>query len=112
MLRVNVLPVGFVIRPETSYLEASPDGRVYDPSESPPFGLVERSAGKMVDPRPFSHNQLKKTVASHPSRRGKDEELLVDCIHKEKKVISLEIEPLWVFHLRPGFFGVVPCRRN
>jgi len=38
---VNVLSVGFVIDPEAPHLGASPDSRVYDPSESPPFGLVE-----------------------------------------------------------------------
>ncbi|MEQ2317020.1 hypothetical protein AMECASPLE_038525, partial [Ameca splendens] len=31
------------------------------------------------------HDRIKeKTVTSHPSRRGKDEEPLVDCIHKEE----------------------------
>lgn len=33
VMRVNVLPAGFVIHPEAPHLGASPDGRVYDPSE-------------------------------------------------------------------------------
>uniref|UniRef100_A0A1A8U7H2 YqaJ viral recombinase domain-containing protein n=1 Tax=Nothobranchius furzeri TaxID=105023 RepID=A0A1A8U7H2_NOTFU len=41
LMRVNVLPVGLVILPEAPHLGAIPDGRVYDPTESPPFGLVE-----------------------------------------------------------------------
>lgn len=38
---VNVYPCGFVVRPEAPHLGASPDGRVFDPKVTPPFGLVE-----------------------------------------------------------------------
>lgn len=38
---VNVSPSGFVIHPDAPYLGASPDGKVYDPTEDPPFGLAE-----------------------------------------------------------------------
>uniref|UniRef100_A0A1A8HSF9 YqaJ viral recombinase domain-containing protein n=1 Tax=Nothobranchius kuhntae TaxID=321403 RepID=A0A1A8HSF9_NOTKU len=41
LMRVNMLPVGLVILPEAPHLGALPDGRIYDPTESPPFGLVE-----------------------------------------------------------------------
>ena len=34
-------PCGLVIHPEMPWLGASPDGLVYDPSATPPFGLVE-----------------------------------------------------------------------
>ncbi|CAM4574724.1 unnamed protein product [Leuciscus chuanchicus] len=49
LLRVNVLPAGFIIHPDAPHLGASPDGRVYDPSESPPFGLVEVDGAKMME---------------------------------------------------------------
>ncbi|XP_003198385.3 uncharacterized protein isoform X1 [Danio rerio] len=42
--RVTVLPCGFVVHPDAPHLGASPDGRVYDPSEIFPFGLVEVKA--------------------------------------------------------------------
>ncbi|XP_048022908.1 uncharacterized protein LOC125253145 [Megalobrama amblycephala] len=38
---VSILPCGFVVHPDAQHLGASPDGRVYDPSEIFPFGLVE-----------------------------------------------------------------------
>lgn len=38
---VNVSPSGFVIHPDAPYLGTSPDAKVYDPSEKPPFGLAE-----------------------------------------------------------------------
>ena len=41
LMQSNVLPAGFIIHPDTPHLRASPDGRVYDPTESPPFGPVE-----------------------------------------------------------------------
>ncbi|XP_076850927.1 uncharacterized protein LOC143501235 [Brachyhypopomus gauderio] len=37
----NYWPCGFVIHPDAPWLGASPDGLVFDPTESPPFGLVE-----------------------------------------------------------------------
>ncbi|XP_077421171.1 uncharacterized protein LOC144051705 isoform X2 [Vanacampus margaritifer] len=47
--RVNVLAIGFVIPPEAPHLGASSDGRVYDPGESPPFGLVEAKSTTKPD---------------------------------------------------------------
>lgn len=38
---VNASPSGFVIHPDAPYLGASPDAKVYDPTEDPPFGLAE-----------------------------------------------------------------------
>ncbi len=38
---VNVPSVGFVIHLEALHLGASPDGRVYETTDDPPFGLVE-----------------------------------------------------------------------
>lgn len=55
LLRVNVLPAGFVIHPDAPHLGASPDGRVYDPSESPPFGLVEVKSSTKTDPSQVAH---------------------------------------------------------
>uniref|UniRef100_A0A3Q3AYZ8 YqaJ viral recombinase domain-containing protein n=1 Tax=Kryptolebias marmoratus TaxID=37003 RepID=A0A3Q3AYZ8_KRYMA len=55
ILKVNVLPVGFIIHPDTPYLGATPDGRVYDPSESPPFGLVEVKSSTKNDVSQVAH---------------------------------------------------------
>jgi len=52
---VNVLSVGFVIDPEAPHLGASPDSRVYDPSESPPFGLVEVKSTTKHDASQVAH---------------------------------------------------------
>lgn len=41
MCNVNVFPSGFVVHPNASYLGASPDAKVYDPTANPPFGLAE-----------------------------------------------------------------------
>ncbi|KAM3612131.1 uncharacterized protein V6R79_003324 [Siganus canaliculatus] len=38
---INYWPLGFVIHPDAPWLGSSPDGIVFDPTESPPFGLVE-----------------------------------------------------------------------
>ncbi|XP_061086400.1 uncharacterized protein LOC133121214 [Conger conger] len=38
---VNYSPCGFVIHPDAPWLGSSPDGLIYDPTESPPFGLLE-----------------------------------------------------------------------
>ncbi|KAK0146400.1 putative RNA-directed DNA polymerase from transposon BS [Merluccius polli] len=54
-MRVNVLSVGFVIPPEAPHLGASPDGRVYDPSESPPYGLVEVKSTTKHDTSQVAH---------------------------------------------------------
>ncbi|KAG9261431.1 hypothetical protein AMEX_G5000 [Astyanax mexicanus] len=39
--KVNVLPCGLVVHPDAPHLGASPDGKVVDPTENPPFGIVE-----------------------------------------------------------------------
>ncbi|KAG9279582.1 hypothetical protein AMEX_G5117 [Astyanax mexicanus] len=41
MKNTNYWPCGFVIHPDAPWLGSSPDGLVFDPTESPPFGLVE-----------------------------------------------------------------------
>lgn len=41
MKRVNHYPCGFVIHPDASWLGASPDGLIFDPSEPCQFGLIE-----------------------------------------------------------------------
>lgn len=38
---VHVLSCGLIIHSEAPHLGASPDGKVVDPNENPPFGLVE-----------------------------------------------------------------------
>ncbi|XP_024153665.1 uncharacterized protein LOC112162181 isoform X2 [Oryzias melastigma] len=55
LMRVNVLPAGFIIHPEAPHLGASPDGRVYDPSESPSFGLVEIKSSTKNDVSQVAH---------------------------------------------------------
>ena len=37
----NVFPAGIVINPSCPHLAASPDRRVYDPSKTDPWGLLE-----------------------------------------------------------------------
>ncbi|KAK0140568.1 hypothetical protein N1851_022447 [Merluccius polli] len=41
MKSVSYWPCGFVIHPDAPWLGSSPDGIVFDPTENPPFGLVE-----------------------------------------------------------------------
>lgn len=41
LCNVSVAPSGFVVNPDAPYLGASPDAKVYDPTENPPFGLAE-----------------------------------------------------------------------
>ena len=41
MKSVSYWPCGFVIHPDAPWLGSSPDGIVFDPTERPPFGLVE-----------------------------------------------------------------------
>ena len=36
-----VFDAGLVVNPSFPYLGASPDGKVYDPTEKDPFGLLE-----------------------------------------------------------------------
>ncbi|XP_041951961.1 uncharacterized protein LOC121712059 isoform X2 [Alosa sapidissima] len=38
---INYWPCGFVIHPDAPWLGYSPDGLLFDPTENPPFGLVE-----------------------------------------------------------------------
>lgn len=38
---VNYSPCGLIIHPNAPWLGASPDGVVFDPTDSPQFGLVE-----------------------------------------------------------------------
>ncbi|KAL0198877.1 hypothetical protein M9458_007417, partial [Cirrhinus mrigala] len=53
--QVNAISVGFIIPPGAPHLGASPDGRVYDPSESPPFGLVEVKSTTNHDASQVAH---------------------------------------------------------
>lgn len=61
---MNVLPVGFIIHPNSSHLGASPDSRVYDPSESPPFGLVEVKCSTKNDVSQVAHLKMQDGNAS------------------------------------------------
>lgn len=49
MMNVNVLQCGFVVHPDAPHLGTSPDSRVYDPTENPPFGLAEVKCPDDVD---------------------------------------------------------------
>lgn len=53
--QVNVLPCGFVVRSEAPHLGASPDGRVFDSKETPPFGLVEVKCTTKTDAHELQH---------------------------------------------------------
>ena len=64
IVQCNVLPAGFVIHPDAPHLGASPDGRVYDPSESPPFGLVEVKSSTKNDPSQVAHLKVQGGHAS------------------------------------------------
>ncbi|CAM4735664.1 unnamed protein product [Leuciscus chuanchicus] len=70
LLRVNVLPAGFIIHPDAPHLGASPDGRVYDPSESPPFGLVEVKSSTKPEPSQVAHLKVQEGHTS-PRRSHK-----------------------------------------
>ena len=37
----TVFDAGISANPEFPFVGATPDGKVYDPSENPPYGLVE-----------------------------------------------------------------------
>lgn len=39
--RLNHYKCAFVVHPDAPWLGASPDGKVFDPTEDPPFGLAE-----------------------------------------------------------------------
>lgn len=64
LMQVNVLPVGFIVHPDAPHLGASPDGRVYDPSESPPFGLVEVKCSTKNDVSQVAHLKVQDGHAS------------------------------------------------
>ena len=38
---ISYWPSGFIVHPNAPWLGTSPDGVVFDPTEAPPFGLVE-----------------------------------------------------------------------
>uniref|UniRef100_A0A671S172 YqaJ viral recombinase domain-containing protein n=1 Tax=Sinocyclocheilus anshuiensis TaxID=1608454 RepID=A0A671S172_9TELE len=55
---VNVLPCGLIIHPEAPHLGASPDGKVVDPNEDPPYGLVEVKCPDVKDIGEASHTEF------------------------------------------------------
>ncbi|XP_016422719.1 uncharacterized protein LOC107751496 [Sinocyclocheilus rhinocerous] len=55
---VNVLPCGLMIHPEAPHLGASPDGKVVDPNEDPPYGLVEVKCPDVKDIGEASHTEF------------------------------------------------------
>ncbi len=74
---VNVLPCGLIIHPDAPHLEASPDGKVVDSSEDPPYGLVEVKCPDMRDIREASRTKyvagqikLQKTHTYHWQVKG------------------------------------------
>lgn len=50
--------VGFVVHPDEPHLGTSPDGRVYDPTENPPFGLAEVKCPDVDDISQVTHIQF------------------------------------------------------
>lgn len=55
---VNVLPCGLIIHPEAPHLGASPYGKVVDPNEDPPYGLVEVKCPDVKDIGAASHTEF------------------------------------------------------
>ena len=66
--QVNVFSCGFVVHADAPHLGASPDGRVVDPTEVPPFGLVEVKC-PMVDTI-FEATHIKLVGGKPKLRRG------------------------------------------
>ena len=64
LMQCNVLPAGFVIHPDAPHLRASPDGQVYDPTESPPFGLLEVKNSTKNDPSQVAHLKVQEGHAN------------------------------------------------
>ncbi|XP_077085799.1 uncharacterized protein LOC143737818 [Siphateles boraxobius] len=58
MMNVNVLQCGFVVHPDAPHLGTSPDGRVYDPTENPPFGLAEVKCPDVDDISQVTHTKF------------------------------------------------------
>ncbi|KAG5283185.1 hypothetical protein AALO_G00039260, partial [Alosa alosa] len=48
MKQVNHYPCGLVIHPDAPWLGASPDGLIFDPSESCEFGLIEMKCPNVI----------------------------------------------------------------
>jgi len=63
-MQLNVLPAEFVIHHDAPHLGASSNGRVYDPSESPPFGLVELKSSTKNYPSQVAHIKVQEGHAS------------------------------------------------
>lgn len=55
---VNFLPCGLIIHPDAPHLGASPDGKVVDPNEEPPYGLVEVKCPDVNDIGEASHTNI------------------------------------------------------
>lgn len=57
--RVNYYPFGFIIHPDIPWLGTSPDGVVFDPSESTEFGLVEIKCPNIKSYVDYPHLKMK-----------------------------------------------------
>lgn len=55
---VNVLACGLIIHPDAPHLGASPGGKVVDPGEDPPYGLVEVKCPDVKDNGEASHTEF------------------------------------------------------
>ncbi len=74
---VNVVPYGLIIHPDAPHLGASPEGKVVDPNEDPPYGLVEVKCPVVKYTGQASHKQyvwgqvkLRKTHTYHWQVQG------------------------------------------
>ncbi|KAK9977251.1 hypothetical protein ABG768_019072 [Culter alburnus] len=65
---VNVLPCSLIIHPHAPHLGASPDGKVVDPNEEPPYGLVEVKCPDVEDIGEASHIEF---VGGQPKLKKK-----------------------------------------
>ena len=58
----TIYSAGFVVNPGLPYFGCSPDGKVHDPLESPPFGILELNV-----PAPSKTNQWKRPAMTRNS---------------------------------------------
>ncbi|XP_029955469.1 uncharacterized protein LOC115394311 isoform X2 [Salarias fasciatus] len=121
--RVNHYTCGFVIHPDASWLGASPDGLIFDPSEQSQFGLIEIKCPNVksyVDCPYLKMNsgklELKQTHAYYSQVQGQmlitgmdwcdfvvsaEEDILIQRIYKDRdmcEVIKQKVDRFY-FHV-------------
>ncbi|XP_051560587.1 uncharacterized protein LOC127444949 [Myxocyprinus asiaticus] len=84
MKNVNYMPCGLVIHHDAPWLDASPDGLIYDPFTQPPFGLVEIKCPNVKNYLDCKYLQMQHgTLALHESHSyywQVQGQLLITCL--------------------------------